>query len=71
MYHDARDQYYEKHRCCPKCGGTHVYETLACPVFDHEHPEAYRDNNDALCATCGWHGKVHDMVPAPDPKGKP
>ena len=65
MYGDARDQYYEKRRCCPKCGGTHTYETLACPFFDHEHPEAYKDNNDAQCATCGWHGKVHDMVGQP------
>lgn len=61
MYHDARDQYYQNHRHCPKCGGTHNHQTLACPFFDLEHPETYVDHNDVLCI-CGWHGKVYDMV---------
>lgn len=73
MYHDARDQYYEKHRHCPKCGGTDNYQTLACPVFDLEHPETYADYNAVLCKTCGWNGVVNNLVgpTAEDKKGKP
>jgi hypothetical protein len=48
-----RDAYYLKHKCCPKCGSTHLLTTLVGYIGD--------DRNSAVC-DCGWKGIVHDLV---------
>ena len=60
---DDRDHYYRMRRCCPRCKGKRIYQTYVGYVFDFDHPESFRDDNEATCQGCGWKGVVHDLVP--------
>lgn len=54
-------EYNQKHIACPVCGSTHIRSHMVGFALDVEHPEAYRDENQATCE-CGWSGRVHDLV---------
>lgn len=57
-----RDEYYENHSCCPKCGSTNSGQTLMGCIMRSDSPESYKDENEARCA-CGDVHTVHDRVP--------
>lgn len=56
-----RKEWYDKHKCCPKCGSIHTAQTLAGAVQIVGEP--FEDNvNDAYCK-CGWRGTVKELMP--------
>ncbi len=54
--------YYDMHRCCPKCGSGVSHTTLGVIAPSESNPD---DVNRAWCSTrgCAWKGVVHDCVP--------
>lgn len=62
------DEYYAKHRRCPVCvldknatGGFVGSQTYIGYIMNPEHPELFKDMNEARC-NCGWVGTVHQLV---------
>lgn len=61
---DHRTIYYEQRKRCPNCDGREgVSQTLVGYIFDPNQPHKYKDENRAICHSCGWVGIVHDMKP--------
>ena len=60
---DFRNEYHEKHKRCPICGGEHYSSTLIAYVLDMNNKESYKDKNHIECLGCGYKGIVHDLVP--------
>ena len=57
-----RNEWYDNHKCCPKCKSKHTIQTLAGPI--HIMGQPFEDNvNSAQCFNCDWKGMVKDLVP--------
>ncbi len=61
-YNEFMDEYYKKHKYCPKCGHDGYTTTLMGYPLNMEHPEDYKDKNTAGCTKCGDVHLVHDRV---------
>ena len=59
--HEYEDRYYEARKCCPKCHGRNMMQTLMGFLPNANNLEAFKDRNDVRC-DCGWVGIVHDLV---------
>lgn len=53
-------KYREQHKACPKCGSTHITQTLV----GYMNPP---DLNRADCHDCKWRGTVDNLVPEKKP----
>lgn len=51
-------KYEQAHVACPDCGNEDVARTTGPDIWC-----GLMDGNKAWC-TCGWQGRVHDLVPA-------
>lgn len=59
---NIRKEWYNNHKCCPKCESIHVAQTLAGPI--HVMGEPFEDNvNEGRCGNCNWVGPVKNMIP--------
>jgi len=58
-----RDEYYENHKACPKCGSTTYGTTLLGIIMDTSAPEKFKDRNECVCHNCGDKHITHDRVP--------
>lgn len=56
-----RKAYYEAHAVCPSCGSEYLFQTLLGFVLDLDHPDAFKDRNEATCCDCRWKGVVDDL----------
>jgi len=53
------EEYRLQHNTCPNCGGQDIWRTTMAPI---QLTNEYKDtSNDAKCS-CGWRGKVDDLV---------
>ena len=68
-YKEFMDKYNDEHYMCPKCHTRHYDVTLCGYIYDENHPEEYKDLNHCKCYTCGWTGRVHDLIPKPQKLG--
>ena len=57
-----RDEYYNNHRSCPKCGYEYSSQTLIAYTFDLNNPQDFRDENECVCCKCKDIHIVHDRV---------
>jgi O-acetyl-ADP-ribose deacetylase (regulator of RNase III) len=55
--------YRKAHECCPKCGETSHWSTLAGYIMDSDNKEAYKDLNNCECSKCGDNHTCHERVP--------
>ena len=62
-YDEFMDKYEKDHALCPKCGSDDFSTTLVGYMFDREHPEDYKDENECVCSDCGDKHIFHDRVP--------
>lgn len=60
-----RDEYYERHALCPKCGSAQHSSTYAGYIMDASNPGAYKDLNETRCSACGYTCTTHERVGAP------
>jgi hypothetical protein len=58
-----RNEYYENHKACPKCGRTEHNSTCRGPIMNMSAPEKFKDTNDCICNNCGDKHITHDRVP--------
>lgn len=56
------EEYRQKHKLCPKCGGTGHSVTLAGYILDIDRKEDYKDLNNCFCGACGNSHTVHDRI---------
>jgi predicted RNA-binding Zn-ribbon protein involved in translation (DUF1610 family) len=54
----TREEYYNKHWACPKCGNTVILSTLMGYIFTGEN---FKDRNSVICS-CGFKGIYHDLI---------
>ncbi len=57
----VREQWRDKHKCCPQCGNDSMPSTYAGPI--HIIGQPYEDNvNSSWCSKCGWKGMVKELT---------
>jgi len=56
-----RQNYYNKHKVCPKCRTKDYWTTLVGYMMTEDDIETFRDENSIGCA-CGWTGITHDLI---------
>ena len=61
-YNKFMDEYYENHKCCPKCGSESHSRTLVEYIVDLDDVNSYVDKNKFQCTICRYQHLVHDRV---------
>jgi hypothetical protein len=60
----TREEYYNLHKYCPKCGGHYWTSTLVGYICTENTFDNFKDLNRIDCS-CGWSGSRHDLVAKP------
>ena len=56
-----KQEYYDNHSHCPKCGNISLSTTYIGYMFSLEKADQYKDENNRTCS-CGWSGTTHELV---------
>lgn len=55
------EQYYERHKYCPKCNSKNIVCQMSCIIPLTKEYSAFRDTSGAACQNCAWQGIFHEL----------